>query len=136
MKYFLAKTDPSTYSIDDFAKEKQTTWNGVKNAQAVMALKAMKKGDLVLIYHSQGEGTIRGLAKVIGNSRLDPKEPRSWLVDFKLISKFNEPYITLKEIKQTGLFEDLALVRQGRLSTMEVPLKFIAWLKKRGLKIA
>ena len=136
MRYFLAKTDPATYSIDDFAKEKQTTWNGVKNAQAVQALKAMNKGDLVLIYHSQGEGTIRGYGKVIGNSRLDPKEPRSWLVDFKFISKFNEPYITLKQIKQTGLFEDFALVRQGRLSTMEAPLKFILWLKKQGLKIA
>ena len=135
MKYFLAKTDPETYSIEDFEKEKSTTWNGVKNALAVRALKAMVKGDMVLIYHSQGEGAIRGLAEVIGNGQPDLKEPRSWLVDFKLIKKFNEPYVTLKEIKASGLFKDFSLVRQSRLSTMSVPKEFITWLKKKGLKI-
>jgi predicted RNA-binding protein with PUA-like domain len=113
MKYFLAKTDPATYSIDDFAKEKQTTWNGVKNAQAVQALKAMNKGDLVLIYHSQGESAIVGFAEVVGDGKPDPKNPRSWLPTFKFVKKFHQPYVTLAEIKQTGKFQDFRLVRQS-----------------------
>ena len=135
MDYFLAKTDPDTYSIDDLEKEKVTVWNGIKNPQAVRALKLMKKGDRVLIYHSQGEAAIRGLAEVVGNSRPDPKNEKSWLVDFKFIRKFSEPYITLKDIKQIGEFNNFSLVKQGRLSTMEVPQKFIAWLKLEGLKL-
>ena len=63
MKYFLAKTDPETYSIDSLEKEKTTTWNGVRNPQAVNVLKSMQKGDKVLIYHSQGEGVIRRLGR-------------------------------------------------------------------------
>jgi len=135
MNYFLAKTDPETYSIDNLAKEKKTVWNGVKNPAAVLALKAMKKGDRVFIYHSQGEGTIRGLAEVVGGGRPDPKEPKSWLVDFKFIRAFPEPYMNLKDIKATGQFNDFALVRISRLSTMPVPAKFVAWLKKKGLKL-
>lgn len=135
MKYYLAKTDPETYSITDFVKEKITTWSGVRNALAVRFLKAMEKGDKVLIYHSQGEGAIRGVAEVLGNGRPDLKDEKSWLVDFKLIQEFKEPYITLKEIKASGLFNDLILVRQGRLSTMELSEKFVKWLIKKGLKI-
>jgi predicted RNA-binding protein with PUA-like domain len=135
MQYFLAKTDPETYSIDQFAKDKVTVWDGVKSAQAVMALKAMQPGDTVLIYHSQGEGAIRGLAKVTKNLGIDPKEPRSWLVELKFIRQFTEPYVTLKAIKQTGKFADFALVKQSRLSTMPAPKSFITWLEKQGLNM-
>ena len=130
MQYFLAKTDPENYSILDFEKEKQTTWSGVRNAQAVAALKAMKKGDKVFIYHS-GEGSIVGLASVIGNSRPDIKDERSWLVDFKFIKKFKEPFVNLRQIKETNLFNNFALVRQGRLSTMAVQENCVDWLKKK-----
>lgn len=135
MNYFLAKTDPKTYSIEDLEKEKTTTWNGVRNPQAVLALKKMKKGDRVLIYHSQGELTIRGLAEVVGNSRPDEDDPKSWLVDFKFKKSFKEPYITLSDIKKTGRFEKLPLVCQGRLSTMELTKDFIVWLKEKGLEV-
>ncbi len=135
MRYFLAKTDPGTYSIDDLEKEKKTVWSGVRNPQAVQALKMMKKGDRVFIYHSQGEGTLRGLAEVVGNSRPDTKDEKSWLVDFEFLVKFKEPYVTLRQIKETGLFGDFALVYHSRLSTMEVPVTFVSWLKKQGLKI-
>src|SRR5579871_5677854 len=124
MKYFLAKTDPQTYSIDDLERDKTTTWDGVKNPQAVIFLKQMQPGDKVLIYHSQGEASIVGLAQVIGNSRPDPKEKRSWLVDFKFLKKFGQPFVNLQQIKATGKFDDFRLVRQGRLSTMDVPEKF------------
>lgn len=130
MKYYLAKTDPKTYSIEDFAKEKKTTWNGVRNPQAVNVLKAMKKGDKVFIYHSQGETSIRGIAKVIGNSRPDPKDPKSWLVDFSIEKTYKEPFVTLKDFKQSGLFNDFVLLKQSRLSTMEVPAKVVSWILK------
>jgi predicted RNA-binding protein with PUA-like domain len=131
MKYYLAKTDPETYAIKDLEKEGTTTWNGVKNPTAVGFLKKMEKGDKVLIYHSQGEAAIVGLAEVVGNSRPDPKEPRSWLVDFKHLKTFKEPYITLKQIKETGKFPDFKLVRISRLSTMDVPEDFMKWFEKQ-----
>jgi predicted RNA-binding protein with PUA-like domain len=135
MNYFLAKTDPSTYSIEDFAKDKITVWDGVRNGQAVQALKAMQKGDKVLIYHSQGEGSIRGLATVTKNIGPDPKDNRSWLVEFKLSKSFKEPFVTLKQVKESGKFNDLALVKNSRLSTMSVSDKFISWLNAQGLSI-
>ena len=135
MKYFLAKTDPETYSITDLEKDKHTTWDGVANPTAVQFLKQMSPGDKVLIYHSQNEKTIVGLAEVVGASRPDPNNPKSWLVDFKYIKKFPVPHVTLKQIKETGRFEDFKLVRQGRLSTMDVPEGFITWLKKQGLEL-
>lgn len=135
MNYFLAKTDPSTYSVEDFAKEKVTTWSGVRNPQAVLVLKSMKKGDRVFIYHSQGEGSIRGLAEVVGNSRPDPKDIKSWLVDFQFLKKYPEPYVTIKDIKSNGLFADFQLVTQSRLSTMHVPARVVVWLKKKKLSV-
>jgi predicted RNA-binding protein with PUA-like domain len=110
MRYFLAKTDPGTYSVEDFEKEKKTTWSGVRNPQAVKALKSMEKGDRVFIYHSEGQAAIVGMGEVIGNSRPDLKDTKSWLVDFKFLRKFKEPFITLKEIKETQQFQDFALV--------------------------
>lgn len=135
MHYFLAKTEPSTYSIHDLEKEKQTTWNGVRHPVAVKALKSMKPGDKVFVYHSGGEAAIAGLAEVTGESRPDPKDAKSWLVDFKYLKTFPEPHVTLKQIKAAGLFDDLALVRQGRLSTMAVPEVFVEWLKEQGIII-
>lgn len=135
MKYFLAKSEPTTYSIQDLERDGKTTWDGVSNAQAVIFLKQMKPGDRVLIYHSGGVSSIVGLAEVVGESRPDPKNPKSWLVDFKFIRSFNEPYVTLKQIKDTGLFTDFRLVRQSRLSTMDVPEDFVTWLQQQGLEI-
>ena len=103
----------------------------------------MKDGDRVLIYHSQGESArldsstarqaIVGLAEIVGNGKSDPREPRSWLQTFKFIKKFKEPYVTLQEVKQSGKFNDFRLVRQSRLSTMDVPENFIDWLSKKGV---
>lgn len=129
MKYFLVKTDPETYSIENLEKLKVDTWEGVRNPQAVAYLKQMQEGDRVLIYHSQGEAAIVGLAEVVGNSRIDPNDSRSWLVDFKFIRKFDKPFVALQQIKKTGFFNDFRLVYHSRLSTMDVPEKFISWLK-------
>ncbi len=135
MQYFLAKIDPETYSIEDLAKEKETVWNGVRNPQALQAIKAMKPGDLVLIYHSGGKPAIVGLMKVKSDPRPDVKIEKSWVVDVEYLKTFEQP-VSLKEIKETGLFDDWKLVYQGRLSTMTVPEKFIRWLKEeKGLKV-
>lgn len=131
MNYFLAKTDPESYSIDQFQADLETVWNGVKNAQAVQALKAMKVGDLVFIYHSQGEGAIRGLAKVTKVLGVDPEDAKSFLVKLKLQKVFTEPYVTLKSVKESGEFKDLLLVRNSRLSTMPLPEKFAHWVLER-----
>lgn len=131
MTYFLAKTDPETYSIDQFEKERKTTWDGVTNPQAVRAIKEMKSGDKVLIYHSGGASAIVGLARVVSESRPDPKNPKSAVADFEFVRRI-EPPVTLAEIKQSHLFDDWALVRQGRLSTMAVPDKFVTWLSKKA----
>ncbi|HEX5229597.1 MAG TPA: EVE domain-containing protein [Bryobacteraceae bacterium] len=130
MAYFLAKTDPETYSIDQLEKEKRTTWDGVNNPQAVRAIREMKPGDKVFIYHSGGNSAIVGLAKVVSESRPDPKNPRSAVADFEYSGRI-EPPVTLGEIKESNLFADWALVRQGRLSTMSAPEKFVEWMRKK-----
>jgi len=130
MPYYLAKTDPGTYSIDDLEREKQTVWDGVTNPQAVKAILAMNKGDKVLIYHSGGVSAVVGIAVVREDGKPDPKNPRSAVAGLGFIAKIDEP-VTLSEIKGTHLFDDWALVRQGRLSTMAVPEEFVAWLRKQ-----
>jgi|SRR5690242_9768127 len=130
MKYFLAKTDPDTYSIDQLEREKMAVWDGVTNPQAVRAIRQMRPGDNVFIYHSGGASGVVGLAKVRSEPRDDPKNPKSAVVDLEFSARL-EPPTTLAEIKQSKRFEDWALVRQGRLSTMEAPDSFVQWMRER-----
>ena len=130
MAYFLAKTDPKTYSIENLEQDKRTVWDGVRNAAALLAIRAMHSNDNVLIYHSQGEAAIVGLAFVISEPRPDENDAKSWVVDIEFVRRFTQP-ITLREIKESHLFDDWALVRQGRLSTMSVPQNVITWLKEK-----
>ncbi len=131
MAYFLAKTDPDTYSIEDLKRDKQTEWDGVRNPAAVNAIKSMKPGDTVIIYHTGGEKTVVGLAEVVSTPRPDPKDDRSWVADFKYL-RHAKKQVTLKEIKESHKFDDWALVRMGRLSTMSAPAAFWTWLQKQG----
>ena len=130
MSYFLAKTDPSTYSIADLEQEKETTWDGVRNAAALLAIRAMHPGDSVFIYHSQGEAAIVGLARVISEPRQDPNDSKSWVVEIAFIKRLSQP-ITLREIKESHQFDDWSLVRQSRLSTMSVPENVVKWLQEK-----
>ena len=136
MRYFLAKTDPDTYSVDQFEKEKRTVWDGVSNPQAVRAIREMAPGDRVFIYHSGGQSGVVALAKVTGEPRPDPKNAKSWVVELEFLKRL-EPSALLSEIKQSGKFADWALVRQGRLSTMTAPDSFVEWMRARhpGAKI-
>lgn len=128
--FFLAKTDPETYSIDQLEKEGTTLWDGVSNAQAVRAIREMKTGDTVFVYHSMGNAAIVGVARVTAAGRDDPKNPKLAVADFRFVSRV-EPPVTLREIKESGLFEDWALVRQSRLSTMSAPSAFVEWFRKQ-----
>ncbi|MFN7993360.1 MAG: EVE domain-containing protein [Bryobacteraceae bacterium] len=130
MSYFLAKTDPETYSVQDLERERKTTWDGVRNPQALRAINQMRPGDRVFIYHSMGNAAVVGLAKVASAPRPDPKAAKLTVVDLEFISLLDPP-VTLKEIKESGLFDDWSLVRQSRLSTMAAPDAFAAWMKKR-----
>lgn len=136
MTYYLAKTDPDTYSIVHLEREKQTVWDGVTNPQAVRAILAMRPGDRMFLYHSGGESAIVGLANVVSAGRPDPKNPKSAVVDVAFVSRLDPP-TSLAEVKQSGRFKDWALVRQGRLSTMAAPEEFVEWMRARypGRKI-
>lgn len=129
VRYYLAKTDPDTYPIGQLEADGRTVWDGVTNPQAVQAIRQMQPGDRVLIYHSGGESSVVGVAEVVSEARQDAKIAKSVVVDLKYVGRI-EPPITLKEIKETGKFSDWALVRQGRLSTMAAPLKFVQWARK------
>jgi predicted RNA-binding protein with PUA-like domain len=130
--YFLAKTEPKTYSIDDLKREGTAEWDGVRNPAAVNAIKRMRPGDIVIIYHSGHDAAVVGLAKVASEPRPDKKDPRSWVADFKYVKHATRP-VALREIKESHRCDDWALVRQGRLSTMSAPIEFWKWLKEQGV---
>jgi predicted RNA-binding protein with PUA-like domain len=130
MNHFLAKTEPNTYSIDRLEADQKTIWDGVTNPQAVRAIRAMQPGDKVFIYHSGGESAVVGLARIAAGGRPDPKNPKSAVAEFEFLAKLDAP-VTLGEIKQSHLFDDWALVRQSRLSTMLAPESFVKWMRKR-----
>jgi predicted RNA-binding protein with PUA-like domain len=130
MNYFLAKTEPGTYSIDDLERDRRTAWDGVANAQAVRAIREMRPGDHVFIYHSGGASSVVGMAVVKSEPRDDAKNPKSAVVDLEFAGRLDPP-VTLAEIKQSRKFDDWSLVRQGRLSTMAAPEKFVMWMRDR-----
>jgi len=109
-------------------------WDGVTNPQAVKTIRSMRPGDRVFIYHSGGgagggSGVV-GLAKVLSEGRDDAKNPKSAVVELEFTGRLDPP-VTLAEIKQSQKFNDWALVRQGRLSTMPAPEEFVAWMRGR-----
>lgn len=122
MATWLLKSDPDTYGFDDLERDKKTTWDGVRNNQALIYLRQMKKGDLALIYHSGDDKSVVGLADVTSASYADPKldDPRLVVVDLKIKKRVAKP-ITLAQIKADRDFATLQLVRQSRLSVMPVP---------------
>ncbi|MGP0564884.1 EVE domain-containing protein [Nitrospina sp. 32_T5] len=122
MNYWLVKQEPSAYSWEQFVKDGGTFWDGVRNYQARNNLQAMKKGDLVLFYHSVVGKEIMGIAKVTKEAYPDPtSDDSNWVVvDLKPAKAFNKP-VTLEEIKASSKLKDIALIKQSRLSVM--PLK-------------
>ena len=155
-KYWLVKSEPSEFSIDDLEKSKYKTtyWDGVRNYQARNFIRDdMKKGDYVLYYHSNADpNAVVGYCEIVKegypdftafdpeNKHYDPKSSKenpTWImVDIKLKKKFKEP-VTLKSIKEKAPLKDMRLVQRGnRLSVMPVTKKeFDTILKMGGVKI-
>lgn len=121
MAYWLVKSEPFKYSWDQFVRDKKTFWDGVRNYGARNNLKAMKKGDLVLFYHSNEGVEIVGIAKVAKESYQDPtSDLEAWVaVDLKPVKKLKNP-VPLDVIKKDKRLTDMDLVRLGRLSVQTV----------------
>jgi predicted RNA-binding protein with PUA-like domain len=118
--YWLVKQEPETYSWDDFRRDKGTAWTGVRSFPARKNLRAMAVGDEVLFYHSGGERAVVGLAKVRKAAYPDPTaEPgEDWVcVDLAPVRALKTP-VPLATIKARPSLQNIALVRQSRLSVM------------------
>lgn len=121
MNYWLMKTEPSTFSWDDLVAKKVAEWDGVRNYQARNNMRAMKKGDLVFIYHSVSNPEIVGIAKVIAEAHQDSTDPSGvWqCVDVAPVNKLTQP-VSLQKIKQKKEFISMKLVTHSRLSVQPV----------------
>lgn len=121
MNYFILKTEPSTYSWDDLVKDKHTAWTGVRNYQARNNLRAMKEGDICLIYHSGDEKSIVGSAEVIKSAYQDPttNEPNWVCVDIQAKNPLASP-ISLVTLKEHPTLSKMLIVRHSRLSVIPI----------------
>ncbi len=126
MKYWLLKSEPNAWSWDNQVKEGASMWDGVRNYQARNNLKEMKKNDLCFFYHSVTERSIVGIVKIVKEYYPDPtdKTGRFVVVDVKATKKIKNP-VSLDQIKKNSKLQDIALVKQSRLSVM--PLKKTEW---------
>jgi predicted RNA-binding protein with PUA-like domain len=121
---YLLKTEPTVYSFSNLQKEQSTVWDGVTNPVAVKHLRAMQKGDKLVIYHTGDEKTAVGTATVESVDLSDAKTP---LVRIKVGKPIAKPR-TLADIKAHKMFSESPLVRQGRLSVVPLTAEQFAWL--------
>lgn len=122
MNYWLVKQEPEKYSFDNLVRDKKTIWDGVRNYQARNNLREMKKGDKVLFYHSVSEKSVVGLAEVSKENFPDPADENWLVVEIKPLEKFSKP-VTLEQIKNEKTLENIALIKQSRLSVMSLTKK-------------
>jgi predicted RNA-binding protein with PUA-like domain len=113
---FLLKTEPNKYSYDDLLRDQETVWDGIANNQALLYLRNMKKGEKLVIYHSNIGKAAVGTAKVVSVDASDPKNPKVVIKPGKRLKK-EKP---LEEIRSAAVFTDSIMFRQFRLSV--VPL--------------
>jgi predicted RNA-binding protein with PUA-like domain len=120
-RYWLVKSEPSAYSWGDFVEEAGTCWDGVRNNAARLNLIEMRKGDLVLFYHSVSDKAVVGISRVARESYPDPTadDPRWVAVDLVPVQPLRKP-VSLARIKAEPRLAELALVRQSRLSVMPI----------------
>lgn len=121
MAYWLIKSEPQKYSWEQFVKDGETFWDGVRNYAARNHLKAMKKEDKVFFYHSNEGLEIIGIAKVVKEAYQDPTtDEEAWVaVNFKPVQKLKNP-VSLEQIKKDKRLKNMALIRLGRLSVQPV----------------
>ncbi len=130
---FLFKTEPTSYSFADLARERRAVWDGVSNALALIHLRTVKRGDRVVIYHSGADRAAVGLAVATADAYPDPKlgDPRRVVVDLRPEHAFGQP-IPLATLKTDPVLKTLELVRNTRLSVMPVSAAQLARLEKLG----
>lgn len=131
--YFLAKSEPETYAFAQLVKDKKTVWDGVRNFEARNNLRAMKKGDLVLFYHSGEDKAVVGIAKVLREAYPDPtsKEGDWSAVDLGPVKPVAEP-VSLAQMKADAAFEGLSLLKKSRLSVLPVASAHFERILKLG----
>ena len=117
MGYWLVKSEPYTYSWQQLLKDGRTCWDGVRNYQARNNLQAMKKGDAVLFYHSNKGLAVVGIARVVREAYPDPTtaDPRWVAVEVEPVETLKKP-VSLSDIKKEKRLQNIALIKQGRLS--------------------
>jgi len=121
MAYWLMKSEPGTWSWDDQVKDGVAEWDGVRNYQAANNLKAMQVGDKAFFYHSVKQKEVVGIVEVVKEYYPDPSDAsgRFGMVDVKALRPFAKP-VSLAQIKAEPRLQELALIRQSRLSVMPI----------------
>lgn len=133
--YWLVKSEPVKYSWEQFVKDGETVWDGVRNYQARNNLKAMKQGDEVLFYHSNEGMAVVGIAKVSKEAYQDPgTDDERWVVVKLKPGKGLKTSVTLEDIKKDKKLQDMMLLRQGRLSVSPVTEDEFHTIVDRGSK--
>ena len=122
MGFWLLKADPGDYGYGHLERERKAVWDGVSNNLALKHIRATRKGDLALIYHTGGEKAVVGLAEIVSDPYVDPHGGSEWLLvfDVRPRRRFRRP-VPLAAIREDSRFEGLPLVRMPRLSVMPVP---------------
>jgi predicted RNA-binding protein with PUA-like domain len=121
---YLLKTEPDKYSYDDLVRERETTWDGVRNPQALMTLRGMKKGERLVIYHSNTGKAAVGLAKVVSVDASDPRNPVVRISAAKRLKR-EKP---LAEMREAAVFQNSPLFRQFRLSVVPLTEQQYLWI--------
>lgn len=131
MAYWLFKQEPSTYNYSQLEKDGRTVWDGVANNLALKHLRAVKKGDNAIFYHTGDEKQAVGIMEIVSDPYPDPKDKSLAVVDVRPAGRLKKP-VTLAQIKADPAFAGWELVRISRLSVMPVPQK----LWERIMKMA
>ncbi len=127
---YLLKSEPDVYSFDDLLRDRETTWDGIKNNQALITLRNMKKGEMCVIYHSNEGKAAVGTAKVLGVKLAPPVPPSKMttpIVRLKAGKRLKREK-TLAEIREAPVFRDSLLFRQFRLSVVPLTDEQYDWL--------
>ena len=133
-KYWLLKSEPSTYSFADLERDGKTNWNGVRNYQARNHLAQISQGDIALIYHSGDDKAVVGIAQCVrpGYPDPDPKKTGEWVqIDLKPVKALKVP-VSLTTLKSTPSTKSLPLIKQSRLSVMPISSEHFEAILKLG----
>ena len=120
MTYWLVKSDPDTYGLDDLQRDRKTLWDGVANPVAVKHIRAIAAGDSLFVYHTGAEKSVVGIARAASAGRPDPKDAKLAVFDLEFVRRVAKP-VTLAALKADPAFAAFDLVRLPRLSVMPVP---------------